>query len=63
MSASKHVVNDPRQLVNESLRGLAMLNPAIKVDEVNRIVHLANVPRDRVALVIYAPDPIPKLQF
>lgn len=35
-SASKHVVNDPANLVVESLKGLATLNPAVKLDEAAR---------------------------
>jgi dihydroxyacetone kinase len=50
MSFSKHVVNEPRQLVYESLAGLARLNPDIRVDS-QRVVSLADVPQDRVALV------------
>lgn len=49
--ASKHVINEPRELVNESLKGLARLNPSIKVDEASRVVVLAKVPKGRVALV------------
>lgn len=51
MSLSKHVVNDERQLVNHSLAGLARLNPNVRVDSNARVVHLAEVPQDRVALV------------
>jgi len=50
MSSSKHVVNDPRALVDDSLQGLARLNPAVKVDQASRVVHLAKVPKARVAL-------------
>jgi dihydroxyacetone kinase len=49
--ATKHVVNSPRDLVNESLRGLARSNPLVQVDEANRVVVLSKVPKDRVALV------------
>lgn len=49
--ASKHVINEPRELVNESLKGLARLNPSIKVDEASRVVVLAKVPKGRVALI------------
>ncbi|KAI5476272.1 putative dihydroxyacetone kinase 1 [Pseudohyphozyma bogoriensis] len=51
MSATKHIINDPRELVNESLRGLGRLNPALAVDETNRVVKLATIPKDRVALI------------
>jgi dihydroxyacetone kinase len=49
--ATKHVLNDSRELVNESLLGLARLNPNIRIDEANRVVLLSKVPKDRVALV------------
>lgn len=35
-SASKHVLNDPATLVVDSLKGLATLNPEIKLDEASR---------------------------
>ena len=35
-SAAKHLVNDPANLVVESLRGLAQLNPTVKFDEAQR---------------------------
>lgn len=35
-SASKHVLNDPATLVVDSLKGLATLNPQIKLDEAAR---------------------------
>ena len=44
-------MNEPRQLVNNSLQGLARLNPFIRVDEPNRVTYLADVPKNRVALV------------
>lgn len=49
--SSKHVMNDSRNLVNESLAGLVRLNPALKLDQENRLVHLAEVNPNRVALV------------
>ena len=49
--SSKHVMNDSRNLVNESLAGLVRLNPALKLDQDNRLVHLAEVNPNRVALV------------
>ena len=51
MTSIKHIVNDPRALVNESLQGLARLNPKIKVDEASRVVHRNEVPKKQVALV------------
>jgi hypothetical protein len=53
MSQNKHIVNDPRNLANESLAGLARLNSKIKVDATHRVVHLADVPKERVAIVGY----------
>lgn len=47
----KHVVNDPRQLAVDGLVGLGRLNPALAVDPANRIARLADVPKDRVALI------------
>ena len=35
-TAAKHVVNDPANLVVESLKGLATVNPEIKLDEASR---------------------------
>jgi hypothetical protein len=35
-SAAKHVLNDPATLVVDSLKGLATLNPDIKLDEAAR---------------------------
>lgn len=51
MAQNKHIVNDPRNLANESLAGLARVNAKIKVDATHRVVYAANVPQDRVALV------------
>lgn len=35
-SAAKHVLNDPATLVVDSLKGLATLNPEVKLDEASR---------------------------
>ena len=35
-AAAKHVLNDPATLVVDSLKGLATLNPEIKLDEASR---------------------------
>ena len=51
MVSTKHVVNEPRQLVNDGLAGLARLNPNVRVDANYRVTTLALVPQDRVALV------------
>ncbi|KAK9895068.1 dihydroxyacetone kinase [Cystobasidium minutum MCA 4210] len=51
MAQNKHIVNDPRNLANESLAGLARVNAKIKVDATHRVVYAANVPQDRVALI------------
>lgn len=55
MSQNKHIVNDPRNLANESLAGLARVNANIKVDATHRVVYAANIPKDRVALVRLLP--------
>lgn len=55
MAQNKHIVNDPRNLANESLAGLARVNSKIKVDATHRVVYAANVPKDRVALVGLCP--------
>lgn len=49
--STKHVMNDSRNLVNESLAGLARLNPALSIDQDNRVAYLTNVNENRVALV------------
>lgn len=49
--SSKHVMNDSRNLVNESLAGLVRLNPALALDQENRLVHLREINPNRVALV------------
>merc|ERR1712093_717250 len=51
MVSNKHVVNDPRQLVNESLAGLARLNSKVKVDSEFRVVYRKEVPQDQVAII------------
>ncbi|GAA5893508.1 hypothetical protein JCM6882_007840 [Rhodosporidiobolus microsporus] len=48
---SKHIINDPRQLALDSLVGLGRLNPTIKVDTVNRVACLKDVPQNRVAII------------
>lgn len=35
-AAAKHVLNDPATLVVDSLKGLATLNPEVKLDEASR---------------------------
>ncbi|KAM0754935.1 dihydroxyacetone kinase 1 [Meredithblackwellia eburnea MCA 4105] len=47
----KHVVNEPRELVTESLRGLARLNPNVRLDETNKVIVLKDVPKDKVTLI------------
>jgi dihydroxyacetone kinase len=49
--SSKHVVNDPRNLVNDALAGLIQLSPSVSLDADNRVIHLSQVPRDKVALI------------
>ncbi|ORX36613.1 putative dihydroxyacetone kinase 1 [Kockovaella imperatae] len=48
-SGAKHLVNDPSNLVIESLRGLARLNPKIRLDEAQRVIYLPA--SDRVSLL------------
>jgi hypothetical protein len=57
-SAAKHVLNDPATLVVDSLKGLATLNPDIKLDEAARgtsilkawdqRADLSDLPKERV---------------
>jgi triose/dihydroxyacetone kinase / FAD-AMP lyase (cyclizing) len=49
--SSKHIVNDPRNLVNDALAGLIQLSPALSLDAANRITHLTHVPKDTVAII------------
>ena len=51
MAFNKHVANEPRNLVNESLHGLARLNSKIRVDDNFRVVYRRDVPQNQVALV------------
>jgi len=44
-SAAKHVLNDPATLVVDSLKGLATLNPDIKLDEAARGMYRLSVMR------------------
>ncbi|ORY33982.1 Dak1 domain-domain-containing protein [Naematelia encephala] len=37
--APKHLVNDPATLVVDSLKGLAVLNPEVKLDETHRVIY------------------------
>ncbi|VDC04169.1 unnamed protein product [Peniophora sp. CBMAI 1063] len=48
---SKHFVNDPDNLVLESLHGLCTLDPALALDEQNRVVYQASQDRSKVALI------------
>lgn len=51
MSVSKHIINDPRELAHESLRGLVKSDAALALEDDSKVVFLKNVPQDRVALV------------
>jgi dihydroxyacetone kinase len=59
-SAAKHVLNDPATLVVDSLKGLATLNPEIKLDEASRggyRVSFVDVPEKSANyVVIYRPN-------
>jgi hypothetical protein len=47
----KHIINDHRKLAVDGLVGLGRLNPALNIDQVNRVACLRQVPKDRVAIV------------
>ncbi|KAI6112694.1 dihydroxyacetone kinase [Pisolithus sp. B1] len=47
---SKHFVSAP-SLVTDSLQGLCVLNPNLSLDVTNKVVHVANQNRSRVALL------------
>ncbi|KAI6016019.1 dihydroxyacetone kinase [Pisolithus microcarpus] len=47
---SKHFVSSP-SLVTDSLQGICVLNPNISLDVANKVVHIANQNRARVALL------------
>ncbi len=49
--SSKHVVNDPRNLVNDALAGLVQLSPDLSLDAANRVTYLTRIPQDKVALI------------
>src|SRR4051812_19027577 len=49
--SSKHIINDPRTLVNDALAGLIQLSPSVSLDTESKVIHLSQVPRDRVALI------------
>lgn len=51
MAFNKHVTNEPRNLVNESLAGLVRLNANIRLDDNFRVVYRKDVPQNQVALV------------
>ncbi|KAF8141640.1 dihydroxyacetone kinase [Boletus edulis] len=48
---SKHFLNSPPSLVLDALRGLCVLNPHLAIDPANKVIHLANPDRSKVALV------------
>ncbi|KWU46943.1 DAK1/DegV-like protein, partial [Rhodotorula sp. JG-1b] len=47
----KHIINDHRKLAVDGLVGLGRLNPALNIDQVNRVACLRQVPKDRVAII------------
>ncbi|KAJ3818592.1 Dak1 domain-containing protein [Lentinula raphanica] len=51
--ASKHLINSPSTLVIESLEGLCLLNPELKLDRDARVLYrpLSNNPSQKVALI------------
>jgi dihydroxyacetone kinase len=48
---TKHLLNSPDSLVLDALSGLCTLNHALSLDKDNKIVHLANQDRSKVALI------------
>lgn len=47
----KHIINDHRKFAVDGLVGLGRLNPALNIDQVNRVACLRQVRKDRVAIV------------
>ncbi|KAI0065553.1 dihydroxyacetone kinase, partial [Artomyces pyxidatus] len=48
---TKHFLNAPGSLVLESLEGLCAVNPALSLDAANKVVHLADQDKNKVALI------------
>ncbi|CED83175.1 dihydroxyacetone kinase [Phaffia rhodozyma] len=44
MVSSKHIVNDPKAIVLDALKGVVALNPNVKLNEEYKVIHLAKVP-------------------
>ncbi|KIY64086.1 dihydroxyacetone kinase [Cylindrobasidium torrendii FP15055 ss-10] len=51
MSLQKHLINDPADLVVESLKGLCTLNHQLSLDVENKIVYQANQDTSKVAVI------------
>jgi len=51
MALQKHLLNDPAQLVVDSLTGLCAVNNQLAFDPPNKVVYKANLDRSKVALV------------
>lgn len=47
----KHIINDHRKFAVDGLVGLGRLNPALNIDQVNRVACLRQVRKDRVAII------------
>ncbi|KAG9019187.1 Dihydroxyacetone kinase 2 [Tulasnella sp. 427] len=47
----KHLVNDPANLVVESLRGLSLLNPHVALEEKYKVLYKRNPPKHQVSLI------------
>ncbi|KAF8332086.1 Dak1 domain-containing protein [Cantharellus anzutake] len=50
-SFHKHILNTPSELVVDSLKGLAYLNPSIALDEQHRVIYQRNQREGTVALI------------
>ncbi|KAL7413994.1 dihydroxyacetone kinase [Mrakia frigida] len=48
---SKHIINDPKGLVLDSLRGLVYQNPTIALNEEFKVIHSKNIKKDQVQLI------------
>lgn len=47
----KHIINSPREIVSQSLLGLAQTNPSLHLDPEYRVIALRSVPKNKVSLI------------
>lgn len=47
----KHIINNPRQIVSQSLLGLAQTHPSLHLDPEYRVISLRDVPQQQVTLI------------